>query len=121
MGTPWPSVKPGALRHRINIEQKTLTPDGMGGNSISWGVFAQVWAAIWPRSAGKMQMESEQAQSKISHQIRIRYLPGLTSAMRVIYNGRVFHIVEAPINYEERQIYIDLLCLEITSPQEYGT
>ncbi len=108
----------GSLRHRIQIQQKTLTPDGMGNNTVNWTQFAQVWAAIWPRSAGKLTMESMEPQSKISHQIRIRWLSGLTSAMRIVYNNRVFHIIAAPIDFEERHIYIDLLCLEITSPQE---
>lgn len=108
-------MRGGDLRHRINIETESLAPDGLGGQVVNWVLFASVFCALWPTS-GKETMQNLALEAKISHKVRIRYLAGIKAGtFRVNYNGRIFQIVGPPINWEERNIYLDMLCLEIVA------
>jgi SPP1 family predicted phage head-tail adaptor len=106
-------VNPGKLRHRITIQQESETSDSMGGNTIMWNDVATVWASINPLS-GKEYYDAEQVQSEVSHKIRIRYRSGITSDMRIDFKGRIFKIVSPPINWEERDREMMLMCREET-------
>ena len=84
-------VSASDLRHRIAIEQEVRTPDGGGGADVSWQLFAEVWAAIWPRTASE-QLESDRVAGTATHDIWIRYRPGVTPQMRIKFGNRTFDI-----------------------------
>lgn len=102
----------GKMRHRITIEQKTRVPDGAGGYTESWLPFAAVWAAVDPIS-GKEYFEAQQIQSAVTHKIRIRYRSGIIPSMRVNFKGRIFAMTSPPINWEERNRDMLLMCSEV--------
>lgn len=103
----------GKLRHKITIEQKTKVSDGAGGWTETWVAFASnVSAAIDPVS-GKEFFEAQQTQSSVSHKIRIRYKPGVLPSMRVNFKGRIFAITSPPINWEERNRDMMIMCSEV--------
>ncbi|MDB5992403.1 MAG: head-tail adaptor protein [Herbaspirillum sp.] len=70
---------------------------------LTWFDFAvNVPAAIRPLSSREL-VAAQAVQSETSHEITIRYRPGITAAMRAVYNGRYFNF-SRPLNTEERNI-----------------
>lgn len=97
-------IDPGKMRHRITVQQFNDQVDTHGDirddEDTNWSAFTTVWAAIDPIS-GREFYAAEQSQSQVTHKIRCRYFPGLTTEMRISYSGRIFEIVSA-IDWEER-------------------
>ena len=103
-------MKSGELRHEIEIQEKTLTSDGMGGSTETWTKKLTTRAAIWPIK-GKEALEAMKLDTKITHRVRMRYRSGITSLMRISYDSRLFEI-KSIINPDERNISLELLCEE---------
>lgn len=102
----------GILRHRIAIEypQEVQTESGFTSTPEPWPVFASVRASIEPLSGNEL-WRAQQVQSEATHRLRIRYLRGLNSQMRVRFCGRVFEILSV-VDLEERRIEHVLMCKE---------
>lgn len=106
-------MRAGQLRHQVAVQSRTLTSDGMGGQTESWETKYTVYAGIWPVSA-RERVQAGQMETTITHRLRLRYQAGITTAMRVVFDGRTFEIVSI-INPDERNISLDLLCTEVES------
>lgn len=107
-------MRAGRLRHRIKFQAKTGTPvpDGYGGSTIPWVDFAtKIPAAIEPLS-GRELLAAQAVQNETSHKVTLRYQPGITAAMRVVFGSRVFAITAPPLNKDERNRELTLLCSE---------
>jgi len=83
------SARIGRMRHRIRIEQPVSTPDGAGGSSVTWTEIATAWAALRPLSADEI-VDGDGLAQRITHDVVLRFRPGVTAAMRFVSNGRVF-------------------------------
>lgn len=108
------NLKAGNLRHRIAIQEQTQTPDGLGGFTLAWSDvtgLGSVPAAIWPLSS-KEQLDAMKLESLATNRIRIRYRPGITSKNRILFGSRVFNILGAPINLDERGRQLDFIVSE---------
>jgi SPP1 family predicted phage head-tail adaptor len=103
-----PSI--GRLRHRIALERAVRSDDGGGGANESWVKVADVWAEIRPTGGGEI-VESDALTGRISHEIIMRFRTGVSPAMRLISNTRLFEIF-AVIDIDERRRWIKCLCLE---------
>ena len=101
----------GAMRHQIELQSFTSTPDGMGGTVDVFSTVDTVWAAIWPTSASEHKKAASPTMVA-SHQVRIRYYAGLSAAWRLKLGSRYFSIVSI-IDKEERHVQMDLLCNEV--------
>jgi SPP1 family predicted phage head-tail adaptor len=70
-----------------------------------------VWAEIIPltgsgasaKGSGREISFAGQLQAEISHRILMRYQPGITAAMRIAYENRVFNIRSVVITGENRE------------------
>ncbi|MGB1540582.1 MAG: phage head closure protein [Rickettsiales bacterium] len=103
-----------SLRHRIEIESPVLTPIGGGQYDLGWSNFATVWAAIEPAQSRIVNVEKlrdEQLETPVSHRIRLRFMEGITTKMRIVFGGRVFNI-RSVINPDERNEFLLLLAEE---------
>jgi SPP1 family predicted phage head-tail adaptor len=100
----------GRMRHRITIQQSTQTQDSYGEPIDSWAEYATVWASVEPVQ-GRELWAQQQVQSEITIRIRIRYLSGVTSAMRVLFGSRVLSI-EHVIDVKEQHKEMQLMCSE---------
>lgn len=100
------------LDKRIAVQKPVKTADGRGGYTTTWTDFHICWAAIWPVSA-KQMLANETVISVTSHRIRIRYREDITSDCRVTYRNRIFTIYGHPINVEEANVWLDLMCKEV--------
>jgi SPP1 family predicted phage head-tail adaptor len=106
-------MRSGLLRHKIIFQTATDTSDGMGGFTQSWSDTYTCFAAIWPLRSNE-RLEAMKMESKITHKIRMRYQPGITSSMRIKFGSRYFQI-SAPINPDERNRELEILAEEIES------
>lgn len=107
-------MNPGHLRHRVIIQQPVETKDHLKRPSTDWADFATVWAAVEPLR-GREFMLAQNTNSELTVRIRIRYLPGVTNAMRVKYGDRIFNIQSPPIDVDERHREIHLMCTEVNA------
>lgn len=81
------------LRHRIVVQNKTETPDGQGGFSVSWGTRTTIWAEIIPR-LGNERVFAMRLDESISHVIMVRALAGASISVsdRINFGSRYFQI-----------------------------
>ena len=99
------------MRHRITIQQQTVTRDSYGGETVTWSTFAVVYAAVEPIK-GQEFFESAKVNAETSHRIRIRHYPGIAPKMQVSWDSRIFRI-EAVLNIDERDRELHLICREV--------
>lgn len=96
----------GKLRHVIDIERETKTPDGIGGSYLDWSVVASPRAYIKPMSGGE-RFHAMRIEANITHRIYIRYQTGLREGDRINFNGRLMQI-RALINLEEKNRWLEI-------------
>ena len=100
----------GNLRHRITLQKPVIIRDSIGQELEEWQDVATVWASVEPLS-GKEYFNAQQTNSEVSTKITIRYLKSITPFMRVFFQKHTYNILSV-INFEERNIYLQLLCSE---------
>ncbi len=108
-------MRSGALRQSVMLQRPVTTPDGMGGSVVTWTpVTAKpIHAQIDPIS-GQERLAMEQIQSTLTHQITIRYLPGVVPSMRLVrVKGQQTYEIHSVQNIEMRNRTLQLLCGEI--------
>lgn len=104
-------MRPGKLRHRIEIQEPTETRSASGQATVTWSTIATVWASVEPLR-GREFFASKQIQAQVDTRIRIRYISGLTPKMRILWGTRVY-LIDSIINPEERNIELQLMVREI--------
>ena len=107
-------MRAGQLRHTISIQEQTDTRTAIGDYTTSWADISgmgAVPAAIWPLSS-KESLDAMKLESAVTSKIRIRYRDGITSKNRIKFGSRIFNIKGKPINIDERNIMLDMLCEE---------
>ena len=86
-------IDPGALRDSITIQRATLTPDVYGAQIEEWQDYATVRAMVADvrgvESTGPGQIRAVSTMA-----FTIRREPGVTSAMRIIFKGKKYGILE---------------------------
>lgn len=100
----------GQLNKRIVIERPKGIQDDYGQMIVSWMPIHAVWAAVEPLQ-GREYWAAASTQAERTLRVRIRYLPGIDSALRVVCAGRVFAIT-AVIDPQEAHRELQLLCKE---------
>lgn len=103
-------MQAGALRHPIAIETRSTTVDSYGEQSHSWTRFASAFAEVVPLT-GRELVNAQSFRPDVTTRIRTRWVPNVTSAMRVAYGSRVLEIVGV-INVDERDREMILICSE---------
>ena len=101
-------IMSGKLRQVITYQSKAQALDEYGGVTETWTDYAAVRAAVAPL-IGKDLVASMAAQSTAEMRINHRFVPGITSAMRIIWNGVVHELVGEPANVHglsrEHEVY----------------
>lgn len=77
-------MNPRALRHRIKIQSRIENRDAAGGIDFAWADYAEVWAAIEPARV-VASFAAAQLQRDFDTLITIRYLPGMRTSMRILF------------------------------------
>lgn len=89
----------GDLRTQVTIQQY-----GGGGRdddgfeiASTWTDYAKVWAKITPLSS-KDLINAQAAQSEVVARMVVRHRTDITTDMRVVHRGRVYHIASAGLD-----------------------
>ncbi|AHN74688.1 hypothetical protein DA70_09590 [Pandoraea pnomenusa] len=86
------------LNQRIRIDQKTVTQDPESGAvSTTWTTFQDEVPAEFKAGPGREFAASGTVHAEADGRFIIRYLPGVTSVMRVFWDGQVWSIIAPPI------------------------
>lgn len=115
-------MRSGRLRQRITIQNKaSVSQDGYGEETITWGDYHTCWAAVEPLRGGEYY-EQEMAGADVSTRIVIRW-PGsskeITPEMRVSFDG-AYYDIQSVILVEERNREVHLMCREVISDDWEG-
>lgn len=109
-------MRAGRLRHRVTLEW--LDPEARsdsGERAPAWVPGASVWASVEPLR-GRLLFAADQANSKTTATIRMRYREDVASAtgktLRIAFRGRVYRIDGRPIDRDERRREIEVMCHE---------
>lgn len=101
---------PSELRQRLVLEELTREEDDGGGFTETWVEVAILAAALRPLD-GEERFESDRLTGAVTHEVVLRYRPGVVPAMRFRQSARVFHILSV-IDVEERRRWLKCLCQE---------
>lgn len=106
-------LKAGNLRHRIALQRKQQTQNPQTGAMVTtWVTEATVPAAVEPLSAREF-IAAQAVQSDVSVRIRVRYRPGITAAMRLLHDGKVYNITGVLADKDSGREYLTLPCSEL--------
>jgi SPP1 family predicted phage head-tail adaptor len=103
-------MKIGKLRHKINILQPATTQTECGCLGSPSVFESNVWAKVTGLQ-GRELHAAQQIVAEVTHDVLIRYLPGVRSNMYVQFGSRTFQI-EAVVNADELNSELHLLCIE---------
>ncbi|MEX6663692.1 phage head closure protein [Pseudomonas sp. W2-17] len=105
-------MRAGKLRHHVMLQRAEYSQDPVTGEvTPSWVEVGKVWAAIEPLSAREF-IAAAAGQSEVAARIVIRYRPGITSTMRVLYRGKVYNIQGVLADMDSGLDYLTLPCSE---------
>jgi SPP1 family predicted phage head-tail adaptor len=102
-------IDPGRLRERVTVQRATETRNALGETVQSWETFAERWASVNGLSSREVLLQGQQ-QTELSHRVRMRYVDGMTSTMRLVWRGRVLEIASL-LEHNNRSEH-ELLCTE---------
>jgi SPP1 family predicted phage head-tail adaptor len=105
-------INPGEFRHIIIFQKKSGVQNSYGENTDDWIEVIKARVGIYPIS-GKEFFTADTVNSEVTHKITMRYMPGITSDMRIKFGERIFQLISPPINFQERNIELQLLCKEL--------
>lgn len=108
-------INAGKYRHIVTLQKSVATSNAYGEKNRrdedNWEDVVKIRAAILPIS-GKDKFGADMITTDITHRIQMRFLKGIDSHMRIKFGDRIFDIVSPPINFQEKNIEIQLMCKE---------
>ena len=109
-----PNNHSGQFRHRITF-QKFIggVKDELGQYSEGeWQDDISAWAMI-KTLKGREYFQAAATQSEAVSRFVIHYRKGIDGSMRLKYDGRVFDIIEPPINDDEMNKTLTIIAREV--------
>lgn len=103
-------MRAGRMRHLVWVERPTTTQTASGEPVLTWERWKQLRCQIEPLQ-GRERFEAQQVRPEVTHQVRMRYVHGLSPRDRLRYDGRTLNISELT-NVNERNREHLLLCAE---------
>lgn len=82
------TLKAGELREAVTIETATQQTNSYGEYTETWQPFATRRAAVEGITASEVMLTQEPA-TVATHTVRFRYVPGLSTKMRVVWTSRM--------------------------------
>lgn len=99
----------GRLDQEITLQTASMARDGTySAAAVTYSNFATVWAEVRFRTlANPEPVIAGQKQSTLRATFRIRYLPGVTSTMRINHGGRYYQVLDWNVIGRNEEIYIN--------------
>ena len=86
------AIDPGQLHKRVRFEERSGSPDGLGGLSDGWQLYKEGWAGFQPRR-GRTESLGHAPRSLEPVRLLVRYDAQLHVRMRCIIDGATYRIV----------------------------
>ena len=99
-------MQPGKLDKIITFQSKSASTGDYGGQAFTWADFATVWAHVQPLK-GRELIAAKAAQSETDVRVYIRYLAGLNTSMRIVYNGKNYDITGI-VDIDEKNVEMEI-------------
>lgn len=96
----------GKMRHRVRIEKRTRSGDGMGGAGSTWELDQIVWAYVRPKQSTE-STGRDRIEERKTYLFTVRYRSDLTAAKRLVFENENYNIVTVK-NIDERDKYMEL-------------
>ncbi|MDC2863863.1 phage head closure protein [Bacillus sp. BP-3] len=102
----------GDFRNKIIIEQPVTIKDDLGQViEIDWKEFKKAWAMI-KTLKGSEYIAASASQATLIYRFVIPCTFGITEEMRINLKGRIFDIIEPPINDNEENKTLTIIAME---------
>lgn len=101
-------MNPGQLTERVTIQRVQSGADEIGQPYSTWLTLGTTWASVEPL-VGREYFAAGGAQSEVTTKVRMRYRPGITSADRLIHEGKLYGITSV-IDYKSANRELVLMC-----------
>lgn len=102
----------GELNRKIAIEQLTQGKDSEGGITNTWSAYAaDIWASI-DNFSGNEPFITRQGGGRVGVSrvlFKMRYISGVDSTMRIVYNGANYAIKHVS-NWKEKNTWLYIEC-----------
>jgi SPP1 family predicted phage head-tail adaptor len=85
-------MRAGELRHRITIQQQTISRDSYGAEVPEWSTLATVWAKIVTTSGAEQIEAAQVATATLTHEVTIRWRSDVQPTMQVLWGSRTLTI-----------------------------
>ncbi len=108
------TVPIGRLNQLVTLQSFGSVSDDGGGTTDTWSNFAtapNVWAKFFPLR-GVEQLQAMQLESKISHDVVIRYRTDVTAKDRLLW-GSVELNIRAVIPRDNKNRFLTLRCEQV--------
>lgn len=102
----------GPMDKQVTIQSATRSDDGGGGYTETRVDFATVWMAVEPLE-GREQLTAMQTGMQRPYRFTCRYLPGVTGALTLLYDGRTFD-VRSVVDPEEKHRILVMLAEQVS-------
>lgn len=107
-----PGINAGKLRHRIQLQQPSVTRDAFQGAVDSFTTVAEVSAQVEPLG-GQELFNAQAVLAESTHRVTVRYRADVAADWRVLYGSRVLNIGSVN-DVGERRRELELICAEVT-------
>ena len=102
----------GKLDKRIIFQKYDESgTDAMGQTKMVWVNFKRVWANFRPVRGYETDEAARKFREEKTYKATVRYRPGITSDMRILFKGRQFEI-KSIVNVNEANYKLEIECTE---------
>jgi SPP1 family predicted phage head-tail adaptor len=106
------SIAAGRLRESVTIQTPTEAQNSFGESEQTWTTFTLRRCSIENVSSSE-SIRNQETVGAVTHRVRLRYVSGLTGAMRIKWDSRSDRILEISqvLERNNREEH-ELLCVE---------
>ncbi len=104
-------MNPGLLKHLITFQQANVIEDELSQEIEEWTDYKSLRAMI-KTMKGSEYFAAASVQAERTYRFIIRYRNDIDNSMRILYKGRIFDIVEPPINDDEENKTLTIIAKE---------
>lgn len=105
-------IPAGKLDERITVQRRTAGADAHGQQLTTWVDLCTVWAQVITKR-GREYIAAGQEQATAAVVFRVRYRQDVLqdAALRVVWRGVAYGVVEPPQDANGQRVYIDVACV----------
>lgn len=100
-------IRAGEFNDLVTLQQKSIARNGIGDEVITWADVATVWARVMPLR-GNAFFTANQQQHVVDARFLIREIPGITNAMRILWNSGYYDIASVIVGTGQYKATIEI-------------